>query len=77
MANTGTDFFTKKTSFSVVVKLSAKNIDGLQIWVDTIKLNEKKVSAKFFIPRNSKKLNVEKLLKHSFSVHCFRSKNIC
>ena len=44
-------FLQKKTSFSVVMKSSAKNIDGLQIWVNTIKLNEKKVSAKFFLPR--------------------------
>ena len=45
------------------MKLSAKKIDVLQILVYTIKLDENKALAKSFIPRNSKTLNVEKLLK--------------
>ena len=56
-------FFYKKAGFSVIMKLSAKKIDVVQILVYTIKLDENKALAKSFIPRNSKTLNVEKLLK--------------
>ena len=56
-------FFYKKAGFSVIVSLSAKKIDVVQILVHTIKPDENKALAKSFIPRNSKTLNVEKLLK--------------
>ena len=56
-------FFYKKAGFSVIVSLSAKKIDVVQILVYTIKPDENKALAKSFIPRNSKTLNVEKLLK--------------
>ena len=70
-------FFYKKAGFSVIVKLSPQKIDVVQILVYTIKLEENKALAESFIPRNSKTLNVEKLLKHSSSIPCFRSRNVC
>ena len=69
--------FYKKAGFSVIVKLSAKKIDVVQILVWTIKLKENKALAISLIPRNSKTLNVEKLIKHSSSIPCFRSRNVC
>ena len=69
--NAETAFFYKKHWFLCNSEICRQKVDAVQILGDTIKLDEHKTLAKFFVPRNSKTLNVEKLSKHSCSAPCF------